>query len=303
MNFTSVKESFKSGFVTFIGRPNAGKSTLVNALVGEKIAIVSNTVQTTRHRFHGILTTQDYQIVITDTPGVHKPKDALGEELNISAEESIVDVDIVCILIDSNADIGSGDKHVVSMVENISVPKICLLTKIDLATKDQINEQIISASKLFGFDEIIPLSAKSGDNLKLLKDCIVKYLPQGHLWYPSEDKSDVDDEIMIAELVREKVLLNCSQEVPHSIGVVVDDVIYRKKRKIYDIFATIFVERDSQKGIILGKGGAMIQKIGTESRHDIEKFLNSKINLQLNVKLKKNWRRDANLIRRFGYGD
>ncbi len=303
MSFTTNKLGFKSGFVTFLGRPNAGKSTLLNAFVGEKIAIVSNKVQTTRHRFHGIVTTEDYQIVITDTPGIHKPKDALGEELNISATESIDGVDIVCVLIDSSAKVGSGDCHVISLLEGLSVAKICLLTKIDLSSKDEINSQIIAASKLCDFDEIIPISAKTGENLDVLRDAIVKRLEEGHLWYPSDEVCDVDDDVMIAELIREKILESCSQEIPHSIGVVVDDVAYRAKKKIYDLHATIYVERDSQKGIVVGKGGSMLQRIGVAARRDIEKFLNTKVNLQLSVKLKKNWRRDANVIRRFGYGE
>ena len=302
MSFLDVKEGFKSGFVAFVGRPNAGKSTLLNALVGEKVAITSNTVQTTRHRFHGMLTTQDYQIVITDTPGIHKPKDALGEELNISAEEAVADVDVICFLIDSKAPVGSGDKHIVSMIENINVPKICLITKTDLATKEEINEQIITCSKLTDFREILPLSAKSGENIELLKETIVDLLQTGHLWYPQDEICDVDDEVMVAELIREKILRLSTHEVPHSIGVVVEEIEYRKKRKIFDISATIYVERDSQKGIVVGKSGSMLKKIGSQARVDIERYFNSQVNLQLNVKVKKNWRRDANQIKRFGYG-
>ena len=302
-DFLDTPEDFRSGFVTFVGRPNSGKSTLLNALVGEKIAIATNTAQTTRHRFNGIITTDKYQIVITDTPGIHKPKDILGEELNISAEQAIEDVDVVCLLVDATAPVGSGDEFVAKKLESVIAKKIAIISKIDIAKKDDINSQIIATSKLCDFDEIIPLSAKSGENVELLKSTIASLLPQGHLWYDANSKSSVDEDIFISELIREKILILTKEEIPHCTGVIAEEIVYDKKRKIYDIMATIYVERDSQKGIIIGKGGHTLKEIGSRSRRDIEKYLQAKVNLQLSVKVRKNWRVDSNFIRRFGYGE
>lgn len=298
----NVGKDFKSGFVSFIGRPNAGKSTLLNALINKKIAITSNVAQTTRHSFKGIINGNNYQIIINDTPGIHKPKDCLGEELNISAEEAISDCDIACMVIDSSKDIGRGDEWIASKIANLRIPKFCILTKEDISSKEQILKQILSASNLANFDEIIPLSAKTGFNLDILKNALIEKLDYGIRWYSAEVESDVDEEIFIAELIREKILRSVFDEIPHSVGVTIDEMSLSNSGTLH-IFAIIYCERESQVGIIIGKNGEMLKKIGTLARGDIEKYMGKKINLQLSVKTKKNWRKDANMIKKFGYGE
>lgn len=298
-----VPEGFKSGFVTFIGRPNSGKSTLLNRLVGEKVAIVSNVANTTRHRFSGVVNGDDYQIVITDTPGIHKPKDALGEELNISAEEAAADNDVVCVLVDATKPFGAGDKKVVDLIAGTKAKKFCLITKVDIAKPEQTLKQIAEVSKYFDFDEVVPISSVKGSNIDELKELIVANLPEGHLWFPRDEKSDVDDEVFIAELIREKLLFEMKDELPHTIGVVIDEMSYDERRQIYDIEASVIAERESHVGMIVGKGGQTLKTVGSKARPEIEKLLDSKVNLQLHVKVKKNWRRDANMVKRFGYGE
>lgn len=298
-----VPAGFKSGFVTFIGRPNSGKSTLLNKLVGEKVAIVSNVANTTRHRFSGVVNGENYQIVITDTPGYHKPKDALGEELNISAEEAAADNDVICVLIDATKPFGAGDKKVIDLATGANGAKFCLITKTDIARPEEILKQISEVSNYFDFDEVIPLSSVKGSNVDELISLIVERLPQGHLWFPRDESSDVDEEVFIAELIREKLLGELRDEIPHTIGVVIDELYYDENRHIYDIEATIIAERESHIGMIVGKSGATLKAVGSKARPEIEKLLGSKVNLQLHVKVKKNWRRDANMVKRFGYGN
>lgn len=302
-NLEDVPAGFKSGFVTFIGRPNSGKSTLLNKLVGEKVAIVSNVANTTRHRFSGVVNGDNYQIVITDTPGIHKPKDALGEELNISAEEAAADNDVVCVLVDATQAFGAGDRKVVDLIAGTSAKKFCLITKADIAKPEQILKQIAAVSDYFEFDEVVPISSIKNSNIEELKDLIVANLPEGHLWFGREEKSDVDDEVFIAELIREKLLGEMRDEIPHTIGVVIDEFSYDERRHIYDIEASVIAERDSHVGMIVGKGGQTLKTVGSKARPEIERLLDSKVNLQLHVKVKKNWRRDANMVKRFGYGD
>jgi GTP-binding protein Era len=300
---STLPQGFRSGFVTLIGRPNAGKSTLLNAIMGTKIAITSNTAQTTRHRFRAVLTRDDFQMIIVDTPGLHKPHDALGEELNTSAVKALEDVDVVAMLIDASKPIGSGDEWVAAQVKAARAPRICVLTKTDIATPDEIAAQLAAAEKLMKWDAIVALSSKSGKNVEAFIEEVVQFLPEGPTWFPPDMKTDLTDEIMVAEFIREKILRTFRDEVPHSIGVAVDLMEYQKRKDLTRIFATIYVERDSQKGIIIGKGGAAIREIGVAARRDLEHLLGNKVYLDLNVKLKKNWRRDANQIKRFGYGE
>ena len=298
-----MTEGFKSGFVTLVGRPNAGKSTLLNAIMGKKIAITSSTVQTTRHRFRAVYSRDDYQMIIVDTPGLHKPKDALGEELNTSALKALEDVDVVTMLIDSSKPIGKGDEWVAEQVKRARCKKICVLSKTDIASPEQISAQREAAEKLMQWDAMVALSSESGRNVDAFIEEVVYFLPEGPAWFPSDMETDQPMEVVIAEFIREKILRSFNDEVPHAIGVKVEELEYQKKSDLTRIYATIFVERDSQKGIIIGKKGAAIKRIGTEARADLEHLLGTRVYLDLTVKVKKNWRRDANQIKRFGYGE
>lgn len=299
-----LPDGFKSGFVTLVGRPNAGKSTLLNAIMGKKIAITSKTAQTTRHRFRAVLTRDDFQMVIVDTPGLHKPHDALGEELNTSAIKALEDVDVVAFLIDASKPIGRGDEWVAEQVRAArGARKICVLSKTDIATPEMIAAQREAAEKLCSWDAMVALSSQTGRNVEAFVEEVAFFLPEGPTWFPRDMETDQPLEVMIAEFVREKVLRGFYDEVPHSIGVMVDELEYVRKSDLTRILATIYVERESQKGIIIGKRGAAIKEIGTKARRDLEHLLGTRVYLDLNVKVKKNWRRDAAQIRRFGYGE
>lgn len=299
----SVPEGFRSGFAALVGRPNAGKSTLLNAIMGTKIAITSSTAQTTRHRFRAVLTREDMQMVIVDTPGIHKPHDALGEELNISAENALSDVDVACLLIDASKPIGRGDAWVAALVKKARATRICALTKTDLVGEDALAEQLERARELGAWDAIVALSAKTGDGVEEFVQLVSGYLPPGPKWFPDDMRTDLTEEVMVAEFIREKVLNGFRDEVPHSIGVAVEQMEYVRKKDLMRIYAVIYVERDSQKGILIGHKGAAIRQVGTEARADLEQLLGCRVFLDLSVKCKKNWRRDANQIRRFGYGE
>jgi GTP-binding protein Era len=298
------ENSFKSGFVTLLGRPNAGKSTLLNAIMDRKFAISSPTAQTTRHRFRAIKTTDNYQLVIVDTPGVHKPHDALGEELNTTALKSLEGIDVVAFLLDASQKLGRGDEWVISQLKAVkNTPKILVISKSDLASQEEISEQIKHAESLSTWDQVVVLSSINNENIDTFIQCVVNYLPEGPLWFPKDMETDQPQEVIIAEFIREKILFTVYDEVPHAIGVVVDEMNYNRRKNLHRIYATIYVERDSQKGILVGKGGATIKHIGTEARKDLETLLGTKVFLDLQVKVKKNWRRDLNQIRRFGYGE
>ena len=296
-------EQVSSGFVALVGRPNAGKSTLTNAIVGTKVAITSDTPQTTRHRIRAIMDREDAQLVIVDTPGLHKPQDALGEELNRAALQALADVDVVAFLVDASQQFGRGDEWVAGHVAKARAKRVLVLTKADLATQTKIEEQIAAASKFVTFDDIIAVSAVDGFNVDGFIDTVVKYLPQGPRWFPRDMPSDQSIEVMIAEFIREKILRSTHDEVPHAVGVVIDDLTFDDRKNMYTIMAIIYVERDSQKGIIIGKGAEKLKAIGTEARVDLERLLAGKVFLNLSVKVKKDWRRDAAQIRRFGYGE
>ena len=300
---SNAPEHFKSGFVTLVGRPNAGKSTLVNAIMGKKIAITSDTAQTTRHRFRAVLTREDFQLILVDTPGLHKPHDALGEELNTSALKALEDVDVVAMLIDASQPIGRGDEWVAEQLKRARAKKICVLSKVDLATPKQIEAQREAAERLGTWDAMVGLSSATGKNVEAFVEEVVYLLPEGPAWFPADMETDQPIEVVVAEFVREKILRSFHDEVPHAIGVRVDEMEYDKKKDLHRIFATVYVERDSQKGIIIGKKGAAIKQIGIEARADLEQLLGTRVYLDLSVKVKKNWRRDAAQIRRFGYGE
>lgn len=295
---------FRSGFVTLVGRPNAGKSTLANALVGHKVAIVSDTPQTTRHRLRAVIDREDAQVILVDTPGLHKPHDALGEELNRSALKSLEDTDVVAMLVDATKPIGGGDRWVGEHVERVrGAYKLLVITKADIADEAQVSAQLAAGRKLAAFDEAVVLSATEGFNLEGFVSAVVEHLPEGPRWFPPDMPTDQPVEVMVAEFVREKILRSTFDEVPHAVGVAVEDMVLDPKRDLTSIWAVIYVERQSQKGIIIGKGGELIKRIGTEARHDLERLLSTRVFLELTVKVKKDWRRDASQIRRFGYGE
>ncbi|MCL1880100.1 MAG: GTPase Era [Actinomycetia bacterium] len=292
---------FRSGFVTLVGRPNSGKSSLVNALLGQKLAIVSDTPQTTRHRFRAILDSADYQMVIVDTPGIHKPHDALGEELNKSAIKALEAVDVAVFVLDAAKPFGRGDEWVLEHLRKLSQPRLLVLSKTDLADNAVCAEQVAAAQAFLDFDGIYPLSSLAGRGLQEFVDGCVARLPAGPRWFPEGTQTDQDLSVLVAEFIREKILFVTSQEVPHAVGVVTENLEYDRKRGLTSIQAFIYVESKSQIGIIIGKGGERIKTIGTQARHDLEQLLGTKVFLDLRVKLRKGWRRDINQIKRFGY--
>ena len=297
------RDGFRSGFITLVGRPNAGKSTLLNAIMGKKIAITSNTAQTTRHRFRAVLTRDDFQLIIVDTPGLHKPHDVLGEELNTSALKALSDVDVVAMLIDASKPVGRGDEWVAQQLAHVDAKKILVLSKTDLVDDEQLAAQRDAAWVLAAWDGFAALSAQDGDGVEEFVSAAVSLLPEGPAWFPVDMDTDQPIEVIVAEFIREKILRTFHDEVPHAIGVAVNEMTYVKKSDLHRIEAIIYVERDSQKGIIIGKGGSSIKRIGTEARTDLEQLLGSRVFLELKVKVRKNWRRDATQIRRFGYGE
>lgn len=292
-------EGFKSGFIALCGRPNAGKSTLLNALVGQKVAITSSTPQTTRRRIQGILTLPTAQMIFVDTPGLHKPHDLLGEQLNASATSALEDVDIAAMVIDSTKPVGKGDEWVAAQVAASQARKLLVLSKEDLVSFDQTSAQFERARGLAPWDAIVSLSAKSGYNVGAFIDEVLQLLPEGPLWFPKDAVSDVAFETMVSEIIREKVLRQFREEVPHSVGVKVEET--RDTATLMSIRASVFVERDSQKAMLIGAQGASVKRIGTQARADLEKMLTKKVYLDLKVKVKKNWRRDENEIKRLGY--
>ena len=289
----------KSGFVALIGRPNAGKSTLLNALLNQKIAIISPKPQTTRNAIRGIRTDADSQIVFVDTPGIHKPHHALGANMNKEALAHAGGVDVIYYLVDASVPFGSGDEYVLNTLKQNRLPVFLLLNKIDLLSKDQLMELLIAWSKRYDFKEIFPVSAKMEDNLDALLSVTKNYLEDGIMYYPSDQVCDYPEQFIMAEIVREKVLLNTEEEVPHSVAVVIERI--RRKRDSLIINAMILVERDSQKGIIIGKQGQMIRKIGMEARKELEDILGSRIFLELFVRVEKDWRNKESKLRQLGY--
>ena len=241
-----MPEHFKSGFVTLVGRPNAGKSTLLNAIMGKKIAITSNTVQTTRHRFRAVYTKDDYQMIIVDTPGLHKPHDALGEELNVSALKALEDVDVVAMLIDASKPVGRGDEWVAEQLRRSRAKKICVLSKTDLVNPEQLSRQREAAEKLGEWDAMVGLSSETGKNVDAFIEEVVFLLPEGPAWFPLDMETDQPIEVVVAEFIREKILRSFHDEVPHAIGVQVEEMEYDRKKDLHRIFARIYVERDSQ---------------------------------------------------------
>lgn len=292
-------DGFRSGFVALVGRPNAGKSTLLNACMGEKVAITSPVAQTTRRRMRAVVNREGYQLVFVDTPGIHKPKDGLGSELNRSALAELSDVDVVALLIDASAPIGRGDAWVAERVRASSAVKILVLTKADRVDQARMVEQLEAARALVDFDDEIVVSSTEGFNVEPFIELVSRYLPEGPRWFPRGMDTDTDDATLVAEFVREKVLLRTREEVPHSVGVLCD--FFERSSRLVRVHATIFVEREGQKGILIGKRGEMVKHIGTDARHDLERLFGRKVYLELAVRVRPGWRDDPVEIRRMGY--
>ncbi len=291
--------AYKSGFATLIGRPNVGKSTLMNRLIGQKIAITSNRPQTTRNRIQTVLTTEEGQIVFLDTPGIHKAKNKLGEYMVNVAERTMEDVDVILWLVEPTDYIGAGERHIIEQLKKTKTPVILVINKIDTVKKDALFAFIDTYRKELDFQEIVPVSALKGNNTDELVKCIFKYLPYGPAFYDEDTITDQPMRQIVAELIREKALRLLEDEIPHGIAVSIESM--KEKGKICHIEATIVCERESHKGIIIGKGGAMLKKIGSTARPEIEDLLEMQVNLQLWVKVKKDWRDSDFLLKNFGY--
>ena len=291
--------AYKSGFATLIGRPNVGKSTLMNRLIGQKIAITSNRPQTTRNRIQTVLTTEEGQIVFLDTPGIHKAKNKLGEYMVNVAERTMEDVDVILWLVEPTDYIGAGERHIIEQLKKTKTPVILVINKIDTVKKDALFAFIDTYRKELDFQEIVPVSALKGNNTGELVKCIFKYLPYGPAFYDEDTITDQPMRQIVAELIREKALRLLEDEIPHGIAVSIESM--KEKGRICHIDATIVCERESHKGIIIGKGGAMLKKIGSTARPEIEDLLEMQVNLQLWVKVKKDWRDSDFLLKNFGY--
>ena len=298
---TDTKNRFKSGFVTLVGRPNVGKSTLMNHLIGQKIAITSNKPQTTRNRIETVYTSDQGQIIFLDTPGIHKAKNKLGEYMVQAAEHTFSEVDVILWLVEATDYIGKGEQHIAKQLSRVKVPVILIMNKIDLVKKEDIPRFLEGYSKLLPFADMIPVSALRSRNLDTVRETIFKYLPYGPKYFDDDTVTDQPQRQIAAEMIREKALRCLEEEIPHGIAVAIDRMEERPDGSIMDIDATIICEKDSHKGIIIGKGGTMLRKIGSQARRDIENMLEMQVNLQLWVKVKKDWRDSDFLIRNFGY--
>lgn len=292
---------FKSGFATLIGRPNVGKSTLMNHLIGQKIAITSNKPQTTRNRIQTVYTSEEGQIVFLDTPGIHKAKNKLGEYMVNVAERTLKEVDVVLWLVEPTDFIGKGERHIAEQLKKANVPVILIMNKIDMVDKDKIPGYLDGYREICDFADMIPVCALRGVNMDRVIRAIMKYLPYGPKYYDDDTVTDQPQRQIVAEMIREKALRCLEEEIPHGIAVSIDVMKERPDGMIMDIEATIICERESHKGIIIGKGGTMLRKIGSQARRDAEKMLEMKVNLQLWVKVKKDWRDSDFMIKNFGY--
>lgn len=292
---------FKSGFVTIVGRPNVGKSTLMNAIIGEKIAIMSNKPQTTRNRIQSIYTAEDYQVVFIDTPGIHKAKNKLGEYMAKSVESTLNEVDMILLLVEPTEKVPNADKYVIEMIKNIKSPVTLVINKVDTIEKEKLFSIINVYKELYNFHDIIPISAMNNENVDELMKIIKKALPEGPQYFPADMITDQPERQIVAELIREKALQLLEDEIPHGIAVEIMSMKKRTDKDIVDIEATVYCERESHKGIIIGKQGSMLKKIGTRARMDTQNLLGSQVNMKLWVKVKKDWRDNDFLLKNFGY--
>lgn len=290
----------KSGFVSIIGRPNVGKSTFVNRVIGHKIAIMSDKAQTTRNKIQGVMTRDDAQIIFIDTPGIHKPKHKLGDYMMRVAKNTLSEIDAIMFMVNVNEDIGRGDEYIMEMLKNVKTPIFLVLNKIDLVHPDTLIPKIEQYQSYMDFTDIIPISALEGLNVDHFIDVLKSFLPEGPKYYPDNQISDHPEQFVVSEIIREKILHLTSEEIPHAIGVNVDRMIKEDEDRVR-IETTIYVERDSQKGIVIGKGGKKLKEVGKRARRDIEMLLGSKVYLELWVKVQRDWRNKVNFIRQIGY--
>jgi len=295
------QEEFRSGFISIIGRTNVGKSTFLNRVLKQKIAIVSDKPQTTRNKIVGVYHAAHAQIVFLDTPGFHKPKHRLNELMLKTTLKTLAGIDVVLYLIEPEQVVGPGDRYIIDLLQKVKTPVILVLNKIDLVSKELLLPVIEMYAKLSHFAEIIPISALTGENIDHALETLITYLPEGPQYYPAEMVTDQPEQFIAAELIREKVLQLTQEEIPYSIAVVVEEMKFREDGKLMDIAATVYVERSSQKGILIGKAGNMLKRIGTLARKDIETILGAKVFLTLWVKVRKNWRMDEQSLRMLGY--
>lgn len=293
-------EKFKAGFVAVVGRPNAGKSTLINALIGDKIAIVSDKAQTTRNRIICVYTDERKQVVFMDTPGVHKPKHKLGEFMVDAAITSLKEVELVLFVVDGKEKRGPGDNFIIDQLKKVSVPVFLVVNKIDEMDRDLVLRRIMDFNGAFPFSEIIPISAKEQENLDTLMNCIEEKLPLGPHYFPADMITDQPERLIIGEIIREKILIHTREEIPHAIATDIEEISTREDGTTY-IRATVYCERDSQKGIIIGKQGSLLKQLGKEARNDIQRLLATKVYLDLWVKVKKDWRNKSGVLAELGY--
>lgn len=295
-----MPKGFKSGFVAIIGRPNVGKSTLLNRVVGQKVAIMSDKPQTTRNKIHGVYTTDTAQIVFLDTPGIHKPQSKLGNYMMQVAEGTLNEVDAILFLVDVSEGLGGGDRYIIERLKQVKTPVILVMNKIDKVKPEELLPIIVQYKDLYPFAEIVPISAMQGTSVNVLLEQAVRYLEEGPMYYPADQVTDHPEQFVCAELVREKILHLTREEIPHSIAVTIEDMKVQENGVVH-ISAVIFVERDSQKGIIIGKSGALLKEIGRMARADIEKLLGNKCFLELWVKVKKDWRNQDRVLKDLGF--
>ena len=298
---------FRSGFVCFVGRPNTGKSTLMNALVGSKIAITSSRPQTTRHTIRGIVHREHVQLILVDTPGLHRPRTLLGQRLNDLVRDTYSEVDVIALCIPANEKVGPGDRFILDQVRRVAprTPLVGVVTKIDTVSKADLAPQLLAASRLLGEDaDIVPVSATTGEHVEVLVDVLASKMPAGPAFYPDGELTDEPEETLMAELIREAALEGLGDELPHSLAVVIEEVVESEKRSgepLLNVHALLYVERPSQKGIVIGKGGARLREVGTNARRQIEKLLGTKVFLELHVKVAKDWQRDPKQLGRLGF--
>lgn len=291
--------SGRSGFVTIVGRPNSGKSTLVNSLVGEKVSIVTDKPQTTRNVVRGIVTRPEGQVVFLDTPGIHKPGHRMNERMMKAVRNSMSEVDVLALIVDASIPFGGGDEFTLELIRPLTLPKLLLFNKIDKVNKKDLLPKIEHYSKILTFEEVIPVSALTGENVETFLNALFRFLPTGPQFYPADQFSDQQERTMAAEIIREKLIVATRDELPYSTAVVIDR--FEEGEKIHRIYCTIFVERDSQKAIVIGKGGSLMKEIGTSARLELEKFFDRKVFLELHVKVSKDWRDDASRLTNLGF--
>lgn len=294
---------FKSGFITILGRPNVGKSTFMNHVLGQKVAIMSDKPQTTRNKIQGVYTTDTAQMIFIDTPGIHKPKHQLGEHMMRVAKRTLKETEVILFVVNATEKKGPGDEYILNMIKDTKTPVILVINKIDLIHPDELPEIIERYSNEFEFADVVPISALQGTNTTNLLDVIESHLEEGPMYYPKDRVTDHPEHFIVSELIREKILLLTEQEIPHSIGVEVTKMKREDDREKVKVEAIIYVERDSQKGMVIGKGGKMLKRVGTLARKDIEALLGDKVYLELWVKVQKDWRNKPQFIRNLGYKD